>query len=313
MDLERTWGRMESFESLVPGEDVAPRGAREEPGGSNSEPLEEEVLAGVRALGRIREQEDDERGLRRWVATLLGAAVLSASAAGLAVAFGEEAKDAVASEDPLDALEALASHAGGAAASKKPLDVPDGEGAGKTVPPVDPAELSFPRALLDEPGGGPLPAADAARPEVAVAMASAAAELEALDEEFGAPGGTMNAAALASGDVRVLERAAEADPLVAAALPEPGEGGQQVPAGRPGRYSLHVASYSSPDEAHVFAEALRARGHAAFVRKVDLGERGLRWRVQIGPFERLGRVRAYARRFESQEDIHPIVLREERP
>ncbi len=306
MDLDRTWGRMASFEERAPGEATV----REdfEPSGEGEGP--EAAVLGVRGFGHLREEEP-ERGLRRWVVTLLGAAVLSASAAALSVAFGEEARDAAAAHDPLAALDALAVVSEGSESAEGEARSEGEEDAEKAFPPVDPADLSFPRALLDEPAAAASPLALGARPEVAVAMASAAAELEALEAEFGGTN-PMSAAVLASGEASALERAAAEDPLVAGALPGPSQD-DAVPRGRPGRYSLHVASYESPDEADAFAEALRARGHAAFVRQVDLGERGLRWRVQIGPFERLGRVRAYARRFEEQEDIHPVVLREERP
>ena len=316
MDLNRTWGRMDAFEALAGGEpldDFDPSEAvDEDPAqqlGTDAFPVDQRAPT-VRGLDVLRE-EPEEAGLRRWVATLLGASVLSAAAVTLGVAFGEDAKDAVAEADPLAAFEDLgapvkASQDGPAAA----------EASGRRgEPKVDPADLSFPDALLD----GPRTTADVAlaplgetRPEVAVTMAAAAAELEALEAEGLEPAAPrpLPAAAIVSGEAAHLGRVADRDPLVAGALPGLAAGEEPAPEGRPGRYVLHVASYESPDEAEVFAEALRSRGHAAFVRRADLPERGPRWRVQIGPFERLGKARRYAARFEAEESLHPVVVRE---
>ncbi len=323
MDLNRTWGRMEAFEALAGAEGAGPS----DPSGRQQTVEEGPSVAGDDALGavlrppvvrglRALQEEPEEGGLRRWVATLLGASVLSAAAVTFAVAFGDEAQDAAAEADPLAALAQLDAQAAGP--TQKPAPKEASSSGSKRVPQVDPAELSFPDALLD----APRTTADVAlaplgetRPEVAVTMAAAEAELQALDAEAQdeAQARPLPAAALASGEAAQLGRVAAEDPLVAGALPRLAAGTDPAPQGRPGRYVLQVASYPSPDEAEAFAQALRRHGHPAFVQQAEVPERGPTWRVQIGPFDYLGQARRYAQRFEATEAIHPVVVRRREP
>jgi cell division protein FtsN len=141
---------------------------------------------------------------------------------------------------------------------------------------IDPETLSFPTTLITE-----------TRPEVAAAMAAAAAELAHLDPLTNPPprsdiAAGLPAAVTAGPDRKVVEMAALRDPLVAATVPT---NTASSPAGHEGRYTLQVVSYRDPQEAQLFAGALRKRGHASYVTTGTVEDRGTHWRVRIGPFE----------------------------
>ena len=167
-------------------------------------------------------------------------------------------------------------------------------------PEIDPETLSFPATLTDT------------RPEVAVAVAAATAELAHLDPVTSKPprsediAAGLPAAVTAGPDGEVVELAAKHDPLVAATVPQ---NTKSAPAGYEGRYTLQVISYRSAEEARIFASALRKRGHAAYVTTGNVEDRGMHWRVRIGPFETRQEAQSYRTTFEREEGMNTFVVR----
>jgi len=165
---------------------------------------------------------------------------------------------------------------------------------------LDPETLSFPTTLITD-----------TRPEVAVAVAAATAELQHLDPVTSAPprsdiAAGLPAAVTAGPDGKVVEMAAKRDPLVAATVPQKTVA---APAGHEGRYTLQVISYSEPQEARIFSSALRKRGHAAYVTTGTVEDRGTHWRVRIGPFDTRQEAQSYRSTFEREEGMNTFIVR----
>jgi cell division septation protein DedD len=240
----------------------------------------------MRDLERIEERSSDE-----------GRGVLVLSGVGLVAAIGVVVAAVAAlpdgSEPPRqDPLQMLAI-AGGVEAEEATE-----ERAGD--PKIDPETLSFPTTLVTE-----------TRPEVAAAMAAAAAELAHLDPLTTPPrrsdiAAGLPAAVIAGPDRKVVEMAAIRDPLVAATVPEKTISAR---AGYEGRYTLQVISYRAAEEAHLFASALRKRGHAAYVTTGTVEGRGTHWRVRIGPFETRQQAQDYRTTFEREEGMNTFIVR----
>ena len=85
--------------------------------------------------------------------------------------------------------------------------------------------------------------------------------------------------------------------------------GPRARAGHDGDLTLQVASYRTEEEADIFAEALRARGHAAFVMQAEIPDRGTYYRVRIGPFDTMGEAESYRATFEQEERMNTYVAR----
>ena len=192
-------------------------------------------------------------------------------------------------EDPLEALILAGAP-----------DVADDAATPERDPEIDPKTLSFPTTLVTE-----------SRPEVAAAMAAAAAELAHLDPLTSPPPRSKIAAGLpaavtAGPDREVVEMAAVRDPLVAATVPARTT---NSPAGHDGLYTLQVISYRDPQEAQVFADALRKRGHASYVTSGSVEGRGTHWRVRIGPFASRREAQAYRTTFEHEEGMNTFIVR----
>ena len=240
----------------------------------------------MRDLDRIEERSSEE-----------GRGVLALSGIGLVVAIGVVVAAVAAlpdgeqssREDPLQMLamtEGIEDHA--------ELEEPSPE------PQLDPETLSFPTTLVTE-----------TRPEVAAAMAAAAAELAHLDPLTSPPprsdiAAGLPAAVTAGPDRKVVEMAAIRDPLVAATVRE---NTISAPAGHEGRYTLQVISYRDANAAQVFASALRKRGHAAYVTTGTVEGRGTHWRVRIGPFESRQAAQGYRTTFEQEEGMNTFIVR----
>ncbi|MEM7138793.1 MAG: SPOR domain-containing protein [Myxococcota bacterium] len=240
----------------------------------------------MRDLERIEERPEDD-----------GNRVLMMSGVGLIAAIGIVMATVAAlpdtgesqDEDPLEALllqepDALVRDAAS----------PEDDAA------IDPKTLSFPTTLVTE-----------SRPEVAAAMAAAAAELAHLDPLTAPPPRSRIAAGLpaavtAGPDREVVEMAAVRDPLVAATVPQ--RTGSS-PAGHDGLYTLQVISYRDPQEAQVFADALRKRGHASYVARGAVEGRGTHWRVRIGPFASRREAQDYRATFEHEEGMNTFIVR----
>ncbi len=240
----------------------------------------------MRDLERIEERSSDD-GNRVLVLSGVGLIAAIGIVVAAIAALPNDGEPKV--EDPLQTL-ALTGVPEATEASK-------GE---RADPALDPKTLSFPTTLVTE-----------TRPEVAAAMAAAAAELAHLDPLTSPPPRSRIAAGLpaavtAGPDREVVEMAAVRDPLVAATVPDRTT---SSPAGREGLYTLQVVSYRDPQEAQVFADALRKRGHAAYVTSGSVEGRGTHWRVRIGPFESRGEAQSYRTTFEHEEGMNTFIVR----
>jgi DedD protein len=245
----------------------------------------------MRDLERIREHGPEDGRLRQMGVWALAALVTIALVVAMAMTVGGFQTAGAPASDPLDALDGL-----GAAA---PFE--DEE------PAVDRESLTFPTALLNAES----------RPEVSAAVAAASAELAHPDPATPAPArlpeppampARVPAAAAAAPTASVLARTVREDPLMARPAEE-GPSARRAPPGRDGKYTLQVISYRSPDEAELFARTLRERGHEAFVVTADIPERGLHWRVRIGPFESVAEAERYRAQFESDEGMNTFVVK----
>ncbi len=237
----------------------------------------------MRDLELIEERSSDEG---RGVLVLSGVGLVAAL--GIVIAAVAAVPNSVEStvEDPLQML-AIAQQT--EAEASVPAEDPE----------IKPETLSFPATLTDT------------RPEVAVAVAAAAAELEHLDPVTRRPppsdiAAGLPAAVTAGPDGEVVEMAAKHDRLVAATVPEHT---RSAPAGYEGRYTLQVISYVDPAEARIFASALRKRGHAAYVTTGTVEDRGTHWRVRIGPFETRQEAQDYRTTFEREEGMNTFIVR----
>jgi DedD protein len=85
-------------------------------------------------------------------------------------------------------------------------------------------------------------------------------------------------------------------------------GGDRAEEGAPGDYQLQVASYNTKAEADSFVEALRLRGHRAHIETTRIPNRGLWYRVRIGPFKDKAKAVAYKAEFERKEGMSPYVI-----
>ena len=240
----------------------------------------------MRDLERIEERSSDEG---RGVLALSGVGLVAAIGVVVAVVAALPDGSESQREDPLQIL-----------AAPDDLRTKGGTEEPTADSNIDPETLSFPTTLITE-----------TRPEVAAAMAAAAAELAHLDPLTKPPPRSDIAAGLpasitAGPDRKVVEMAAARDPLVAAAVPK---NTTSVAAGYRGRYTLQVISYRDPQEARMFADALRKRGHAAYVTSGTVEDRGTHWRVRIGPFETRQQAQGYRTTFEREEGMNTFIVR----
>jgi cell division septation protein DedD len=81
-----------------------------------------------------------------------------------------------------------------------------------------------------------------------------------------------------------------------------------APSGGPGGYQLQVSSFQSEQEANGFAEALRRRGHRAYVQSAYVRGRGVWYRVRIGPFKYRRSAEIYRQDFEAKERLVTFVI-----
>jgi len=263
----------------------------------------------MRDLEQIQER-DPQTASRNFGTIAMASLTLVGVTFAMGVVIGQAAEPAAASNpDPLASLD---SHvADNAPAAEAPADTVD--------PEVEARDLTFPTALTGQEE----------RPEVLAAVAAAAAEEARLNEVATpspepvaaapevAPQATVDAdettatvpAAVAAGrGRRALIESARHDPLVAAALPH-GTNTASAARGSEGEYTLQVISYDQAAPANDFADALRARGHEAFVVSADVPDRGRYYRVRIGPFETKHKADAYRAQFETQERMNTFVVK----
>lgn len=266
----------------------------------------------MRDLERMEERGDGESAGRRVAVLGLAGVTTVGVALALCLQVGTGSADDTETEsDPLARLD----RASGLVPSE-----PGGDEItiAAAVPDVDPVALTFPERLAHDE-----------RPEVAAALAAAAAELRHPDPlpvsataipTLAAPIVPITAAeleerlpaalpaAIAAGTHGQLARAAAHDPMLQEALPE-ARVGESAPEGHDGEYTVQVISYDSPEGAHAFAAGLRARGHRAFVMRAEVEGRGTVYRVRVGPFETMAQAQSYRRSFEQSERMSVIVVR----
>jgi cell division protein FtsN len=69
-------------------------------------------------------------------------------------------------------------------------------------------------------------------------------------------------------------------------------------------YTVHVGSYRTQAAASAEAERIKAKGHDAFVERVDLGRRGTWYRVKVGRFK----IRSEAEQL--RKKIHKVIVQD---
>ena len=249
----------------------------------------------MRDLDQLRERSD-ETTVRRLglfvMAGFIGAAALMA----LGVVSGGSSQPSSA-PDPLAALgeASAASEQRGAAGEDDEVDSAAVLG-----------RLSFPATLVGDEA------------TIEATVEAAAAEHAALtgraESGLGRPSSrvpranTLPASTLATDQSARLMRSAKHDPLIAEALPERSADGTMAPHGADGPFMLQVVSYEKRDEAERFVDALRLRGHRAYMGQAEVPGRSRYYRVRIGPFASRREAVEYQRRFALSERIQTLVV-----
>lgn len=249
----------------------------------------------MRDLDQMREHGEEEGpGRKAAMLAMAGLATVTLVFAMGVLLGGSPDASVRTRNDPLAALDQ-------AAALSARGEEPAREAEAAAAPTVDPAGMIFHEALVGDD-----------RPEVEAALAQAAAEEAHLDPiaptvpgetTMQAPTTTVNvaptpAAFAPAGDVALAPSRS--------AVPT---GATRAAAGHDGEITLQVASYRTEQEAEIFAEALRARGHAAFVMQAEIPDRGTYFRVRVGPFDTVGQAESYRATFEQEERMNTYVAR----
>lgn len=286
----------------------------------------------MRDLEQIQERDAEGAG-RRLGTVVMAALVFIGLSTAVGVVLGRAARSEPVQTD-LDPLASLASHhtadsANGGA--RGPSDDATTQ-AKRADLKVDKVALRFPNALTHQEE----------RPEVLAALAAAAVEeaevagapngagvalpseaTASASQQQGTPGlrempevapaeripAAMPASVTAGPAGRALARAAKYDPMVGAAIPQNPERSERARRGKEGDFNLQVASYTEEPPAKALAEGLRAKGHEAYVTRADIPERGVYYRVRIGPFESRWRANLYRDKFERREQMNTYVVR----
>jgi cell division septation protein DedD len=81
-----------------------------------------------------------------------------------------------------------------------------------------------------------------------------------------------------------------------------------APPGSEGGFQLQVASFKDQADADKLVEDLRKRGHKAYRQAAYVPERGLWYRVRIGPFRSKLEANHYREKFERTERVAPYVV-----
>ncbi|MBI5489517.1 MAG: SPOR domain-containing protein [Deltaproteobacteria bacterium] len=84
-------------------------------------------------------------------------------------------------------------------------------------------------------------------------------------------------------------------------------------AGEHGVFTLQVSSFDDQDQAVAFMNMLRQRGHDSFLVRANCGDRGIVYRVRVGPFASQAEAERYRRKFERTERIPTFVVRRTLP
>jgi DedD protein len=246
----------------------------------------------MRDLDQMREHGEEESPGRK--AAMLGMAGLATVTLVFAMGVllgGSPEAETRRERDPLSALDEAAAITEPTAAEEE---------TAVAAPTVDPAGMTFHEALVGDD-----------RPEVEAALAQAAAEeahLDPIAPEVPGAESTTTAPVIDMAPTPPAWAPAGDVALAPARTAIPSEG-PRARAGHDGDLTLQVASYRTEQEAEIFAEALRARGHAAFVIQAEIPDRGTYFRVRIGPFETVGEAESYRSTFEQEERMNTYVAR----
>lgn len=254
----------------------------------------------MRDLERLEERNEDSA--QRQIGVLVLAALVIV---GLVVGMGslfEEANDtAPAKNDPLADLAIAAALQGEGVASTDPAD----ETQQEVRVEVERERLLFPQVLE----------AAEDRPEVEAALAAAAAELAHPEPLMQRPAADVamrplseNGPSPATAGYATITEGVSAKVLTAREAAGTDANREVAPMGRDGKYTLQVISYQTQAEADAFAKSLRERGHKAFVMSAEVADRGVFYRVRIGPFESKREAESYRRSFETEERMNTIVI-----
>jgi DedD protein len=82
--------------------------------------------------------------------------------------------------------------------------------------------------------------------------------------------------------------------------------------GSSGAFVLQISSFREESEAKLFAIALRKRNHHAYVQQATIPDKGVWFRVRLGPFTSGWKAKRYAKEFETKEHMVPYVVDSER-
>jgi cell division septation protein DedD len=247
----------------------------------------------VRNLDQIQEAEGSSRSARLGALVLasLGGAALVTVALVMAKRAGPPAK---AERDPLAELVKQAK------ADNAPAEQLDGR------------DVTFPGLLSD--AEKPTTALAAVRDEHGhlVDMASSAANSEATPSTPPPPTDRLPVVPLPVGTLLsatpVTTEPKDPLTLLAASVSSVPENAELAPAGMEGGFQLQVASYREAADADKLVEDLRKRGHRAFRMQANVPERGIWYRVRIGPFKSKFEAAAYKAKFEKSERLSPFLV-----
>ncbi len=247
----------------------------------------------VRNLEQIQEQDPAQRSSR------IGALLLSAVATAAIVTSGvvmakRQSAPTLSSADPLAALVASAQ-------AQLPAERLDGR------------DVTFPGMLSDK--ARPTTALAAVKdergrlvtkPEVDSATGAAPPASERLPVVPLPVGSLLTATSVITEpkDRLTALAAGAAQAADSSAMSETG----LAPAGADGGFQLQVASFKEPGDADKLVDSLRRRGHRAFRQAAYVPERGLWYRVRIGPFKSRFEAQKYKVEFESTERVSPFLV-----
>lgn len=69
-----------------------------------------------------------------------------------------------------------------------------------------------------------------------------------------------------------------------------------------GKYTIQLGSYPNVDEAQKFADGFKIRGYQPIINEVNLGQKGIWYRVSLGVFENIAEARDYVQKESSLFD-----------
>lgn len=246
----------------------------------------------LRNLDQIQERDSpSHRGLGPW---LLGAGGVAAIVLAMVMSMPEKHVAAQSTEDPLAELLAKAKEV-----EATPADQ------------LSPDHASFAQILNDKE-----------RPSTALVAVKASngrlidpAQKEATERQLPAPPPPADELPVVPLPVgKLIDSArltAEPEDDLAGLAAEHAQrppGSQRAEPGSPGDYQIQVAAFPDKKEADAYVEELRLRGHRAHAVSVMLPNRGLWYRVRIGPFKEKAKALAYKAAFEQKESMAALLI-----